>query len=393
MMQRKALSGANSASEAMRQINPDVVAAYPITPQTQVMEKFSEFVADGLVDTYFIRVESEHSAMSACVGSSAAGARTMTATSSQGLALMFEIVYIASSLRLPIVMNVVNRALSAPINIHCDHSDSMACRDSGWIQIYSENNQEVYDHTLIAQRIAEHKDILLPVMVCQDGFITSHSYEGVEILDDESARSFVGEYKPINPLLDTDKPITLGAVDFFDYYFEHKMQQFEAIERSKKTIPEVFSAYEKLTGRKFNFFEEYAMEDAETCIIAIGSTCGTIKEVVDELREQGKKVGLIKIRVFRPFMNEVLVEALEGVKAIAVLDRSASPGAFGGPIFMEVRSAFYDLTIVPLMMNYIYGLGGREINADMIKQVYSDLEEMKGKGKISKHIKYLGVRE
>ncbi len=390
---KKPLSGANAASEAMRQINPDVCAAYPITPQTQIMEKFSEFVADGLVQTELIRVESEHSAMSCCVGSSAAGARTMTATSSQGLALMFEIVYIASSLRLPIVMNVVNRALSGPINIHCDHSDSMGCRDSGWIQLYAENNQEVYEHTLIAQRIAEHKDVLLPVMTCQDGFITSHSVEGVEILDDNAVKVFVGEYKPIIPLLDVENPITVGALDFFDYYFEHKMQQITAMENSKKAIPQVFAEFEKSFGKKYDFFENYRMDDAETAIVAIGSTCGTAKEVVDLLRSEGKKVGLVKVRVFRPFMNEIIVDVLKNVKAVAVLDRSVSFGAFGGPLFMEVRNAFYNYAGAPHMINYIYGLGGREINIDLLKQVYLDIEQVKTTGKIQSVVNYLGVRE
>lgn len=390
---KKPLSGANAASEAMRQINPDVCAAYPITPQTQIMEKFSEFVADGLVKTELIRVESEHSAMSCCVGSSAAGARTMTATSSQGLALMWEIVYIAPALRLPIVMNVVNRALSSPINIHCDHSDMMGCRDSGWIQIYSENNQEVYEHTLIAQRIAEHKEVLLPVMVGQDGFITSHAVEGVDILDDNAVKAFIGEYTPKNPLLDIDNPVTVGALDFFDYYFEHKMQQIDAMEKSKKAITEVFAEFGKTFGKTFDFFEKYMMDDADLVIVAIGSTCGTAKDVVDQLRNEGKKVGLVKVRVFRPFMNEVIVDVLKNAKAVAVLDRAVSFGAFGGPLFMEVRNAFYNHPSAPHITNYIYGLGGREINFELLRKVYSDIEQIKNTGKIQSIVNYLGVRE
>jgi len=396
---KKPLSGANAASEAMRQINPDVVAAYPITPQTQIMEKFSEFVADGLVKTELIRVESEHSAMSCCIGSSAAGARTMTATSSQGLALMWEIVYIAPALRLPIVMNVVNRALSAPINIHCDHSDMMGCRDSGWIQIYSENNQEVYEHTLIAQKLAEHKEVLLPVMVGQDGFITSHSVEGVEIFDDNTIKGFIGEYTPKNPLLNVENPITVGALDFFDYYFEHKMQQIDAMEKSKIALPQVFEEFSKISGKKFDFFEKYMMDDADTAIVAIGSTCGTAKVVIDQLRLEGKKVGLVKVRVFRPFMNEIIVEALKNAKSIAVLDRAVSFGAFGGPLFMEVRNAFYNnnnqntKTSNPNIINYIYGLGGREINLDLLKKVYSELDQLNKGAKIINTINYLGVRE
>ncbi|MFH1212161.1 MAG: pyruvate ferredoxin oxidoreductase, partial [Candidatus Woesearchaeota archaeon] len=265
----KALSGAEASAEAMRQINPDVCPVYPITPQTPIMMKFAEFVADGKVDTELIRVESEHSAMSASVGSSAAGARTMTATSSVGLALMMEIVYIASSLRLPIVMNLANRALSGPINIHCDHSDSMAARDSGWLQFYAENAQEAYDHTIMALKIAENKEVMLPVMCCQDGFITSHCVEKVDILDDNAVHKFIGEYLPEHGLLfNIEKPATVGGLDLFDYYFEHKKQQIEAMESSKEIIKKVFKDYEEISGKKYDFVEPYLIEDAERIIVA-----------------------------------------------------------------------------------------------------------------------------
>ena len=304
---RKAKTGAECTAEAMRQINPDVVAAYPITPQTKIMHSFSQFVADGDVDTEFITVESEHSAMSACVGSSAAGARTMTATSANGLALMWEIVYIAASTRLPIVMNIVNRALSGPINIHCDHSDSMGCRDSGWIQLYSENGEEVYENTIMAMRIGEHPEVLLPVMVCQDGFITSHGVETVDFFDDETVKNFIGEYKPHYPLLDVEKPVTYGPLDLFDYYFEHKRQQVLAMQNSVKVIREIFDEFGKISGKDYDFFEGYKLEDAEKVIICANSSAGTIRVVVDELRDQGQKVGLLKMRVFRLLLNKMFV--------------------------------------------------------------------------------------
>ena len=270
----KALTGDQAAAEAMRQINPDVVAAYPITPQTEIVMTYSQFAADGLVDTEMVPVESEHSAMSACVGAAAAGARTMTATSANGLALMWEVVYIAASTRLPIVMPVVNRALSAPINIHCDHSDSMGARDAGWIQIYCENAQEVYESIIMAVRIAEHPDVLLPVMVCQDGFITSHSVEGINIFDDKAVRDFVGEHKAHFPLLDVDKPVTYGPLDLQDYYFEHKRQQAEAIANAKKVIPQIFKEFKKISGKEYDFIEEYKMQDAEVAISIRGIEVG-----------------------------------------------------------------------------------------------------------------------
>ncbi len=383
---RKAYTGAECTAEAMRQINPDVVAAYPITPQTNIMHAFSQFVADSVVDTDLVTVESEHSAMSACVGASSAGARAMTATSANGLALMWEIVYIAASTRLPIVMNVVNRALSGPINIHCDHSDSMGCRDSGWIQLYSENGEEAYENTIMAMRIAEHNDVLLPVMVCQDGFITSHSVETAEILDDDTVKNFVGEHQAHHPLLDTDNPVTYGPLDLFDYYFEHKRQQVLAMKNAKKVIREIFDEFGRITGKQYDFFEGYQLEDAEKVILCANSSAGTVHEVVDELREQGQKVGLLKMRVFRPWLNEMVVEKLKHVKAVAVLDRSDSFGAFGGPIFSEVRSSFHESTEKPVIVDYIYGLGGRELDIDQIKKVFNEMSD-------ADLVNYLGVRE
>lgn len=388
-----ALMGDQAAAEAMRQIEPDVVAAYPITPQTEIVMSFSQFVADGKVSTEMIPVESEHSAMSACIGSAVSGARTMTATSANGLALMWEIVYIAASTRLPIVMPVVNRALSAPINIHCDHSDSMGARDSGWIQMYSENPQEVYENTIAAVKIAEHKKILLPVMVCQDGFITSHGVEGVEIFPDDEVKKFIGEYKPERTLLDVDKPFTYGPLDLQDYYFEHKRQQAEAMKSALKTIPEVLAEFNKTFGCSHDLLEEYRLSDADTAIVVLSSTAGTAKVVVDELRKSGIKAGLLKPIFFRPFPKERIAKALSKVKAVAVLDRSDSFGAEGGPLFTEVKSAMYESKNKPPIVDYIFGLGGRDIFPEDIKKVYKDLEDIKKTGKIKSLVSYLGVRD
>ncbi|MFH2027780.1 MAG: pyruvate ferredoxin oxidoreductase, partial [Nanoarchaeota archaeon] len=316
----KAYTGAEAAAEAMRQINPDVVPAYPITPQTDIAQNFAGFVANGVVDTEMIRVESEHSAMSCAVGASAAGARVMTATSSAGLALMYEIVGVASGLRLPIVMEIVNRALSAPINIHCDHSDSMGTRDLGWIQIYSENAQEVYENTLLAMRLAEK--VLLPVMVCQDGFITSHGVENIELFDDKEVKLFIGQHKYPYGLLNLKKPVTHGPLQLQDYYFETRSQQIPAMEEAKKEYLKIGKELSKITNRKYPYFDEYHLKDAEAAIVVLNSTAGSSREAIDNLRKQGKKVGLLKPRLFRPFMYKEIGEALKHVKKIVVLDRS-----------------------------------------------------------------------
>ncbi len=397
-MARVALTGGDAVALAMKQINPDVVAAYPITPQTVIMEKFAEYVADGVVDTVLITVESEHSALSACVGASAAGARVMTATASQGLALMWEILYIASSLRLPIVMPVVTRALSAPINIHCDHSDIMGTRDSGWIILFSKNVQEAYDNTIQAIRIAEHPDVSLPVMVGLDGFITSHAMETLEVLDDDAVKKFIGEKRtPKYTLLNTEEPITIGPLALPDAYFEFKRQQVEAMQNAVRAIEEVAKEYEKLTGRSYGFFDAYKVNDADYVVISAGSTADSITEVVDELRSEGKKVGSIGIRVFRPFHAELLLELLAGKKGVAVLDRSISFGAHSsgaGPIFMEVRSALYDYEERPrIITNYIYGLGGRDILPEHVKHVFNELEKFYSEGRAPIVAGYLGLRE
>jgi len=388
-----AITGNEAVVYAIKQINPDVMAAYPITPQTALIQKFSEYVADGLVDTEFVTVESEHSAMSACVGAAAAGGRVMTATSANGLALMFEILYVASSNRLPIIMPMVNRALSGPINIHCDHGDSMAARDSSWIQIYSENVQEAYDNTIQAVRIAEHMEVRLPIMVMYDGFITSHGVECVEFLDDDKVAKFVGEYPPCYPLLDVNHPVTYGPLDLYDYYFEHKRQQIEAMRKAKKVVLEIGKEFKKAFGREYKLFEEYRLSDAERAIVVLSSTAGTAKEVVDELRTKGEKVGLLKLRLFRPFPYKEIAQALSHLKAIAILDRSNSFGAFGGPLFTEIRSSLLETGKVPQNVNYIYGLGGRDINQVDIASIYADLENIIKTGKVEERVKYFGVRE
>jgi len=394
MSKSEALTGNAAVSNAMRQINPDVVAAYPITPQTSTVQTFSEFVADGLVDTEFVTVESEHSAMSACVGASAAGARVMTATAANGLALMWEILYIAASNRCPIVMSLVNRALSAPINIHCDHSDVMGMRDSGWIILMSENGQEAYDNTIQAVRIGEHPDVLLPVAVCQDGFITSHALERVELLEDEEVQDFIGTYTPQWSLLDLDNPKTYGPLDFYDYYYEHKRQQVEAMENAYGVIAEIADEFGKKFGRSYDYLEEYRMDDADVAVVAANSTVGTARAAVDNLRDEGVKAGLLKLRVFRPFPAVELAEALSGVRAIAVMDRSISFGAMDncGPLYTELAAALALQGVNVPIADYVYGLGGRDIRPAEIERVYREALEMAETGE-ARGVTYLGVRE
>ncbi|MEW6547262.1 MAG: transketolase C-terminal domain-containing protein [Bacillota bacterium] len=391
--QKVALTGNEAVAMAMKQINPDVVAAYPITPQTDIVQYFSTFVADGKVKTEFVTVESEHSALSACVGSAAAGARTMTATSSQGLALMWEVLYIAAGFRLPIVMPVVNRALSTPINIHCDHSDSMGARDSGWIQLYSENAQEAYDNTIQAVRIAEHPDVRLPVMVCQDGFVISHSLMNLQVLPDEAVAEFVGEYVPGYPLLDPDHPVTYGALALQDYYFEARRQVADAMEHAPAVILEVGKEYGRLSGREYGFFEAHRLEDAEVAVVAIGSAAGSAKAVADALRGRGIKAGVLKVRVFRPWPWREIGEALAAARVVGVMDRADGLSTLGGPLFAEVRSALYDRPSRPVVVDYIYGLGGRDVALEDIEGVFGDLMHIKDEGRVTRLVTYLGVRE
>ena len=390
---RERLSGNEATAIAMRQINPDVVAAFPITPSTEIPQYFSTFVANGDVDTEFVAVESEHSAMSATIGAEAAGARAMTATSANGLSLMWEMIYIASSLRLPIVMALVNRAVSGPLNIHNDHSDAMGVRDAGWIMLFSENNQEAYDNMLMAHRIAEHKDVLLPLMVCQDGFITSHSIENIQLENDEDVKKFVGQYKPEHYLLNRDEPIAVGPLDLQAYLFEHKAQQAEAMKKAKEVIKEVSEEFAEWTGRKYEFFEKYKLDDAEIAIVCMNSTAGTTKTVVDRLREQGIKAGLLKIRMYRPFPAEEIAEVLSHLKAVAVLDKADSLNAAGGALFEDVTSAMYVNKKQVPMVNYVYGIGGRDTTEKQLESVYSDLAEIVQIGNLGEPYRYLGLRK
>ena len=390
---RERLSGNEATAIAMKQINPDVVAAFPITPSTEIPQYFSTFVANGEVDTEFVAVESEHSAMSATIGAEAAGARAMTATSANGLSLMWEMIYIASSLRLPIVMALVNRAVSGPLNIHNDHSDAMGVRDAGWVMLFSENNQEAYDNMLMAHRIAEHKDVLLPVMICQDGFITSHSIENIQLENDEEVKKFVGEYKPEHYLLNDKEPIAIGPLDLQAYLFEHKAQQGEAMKNAKKVIKEVAEDFEKWTGRKYEFFEKYKLDDAEIAIVCMNSTAGTTKAVVDQLREQGVKAGLLKVRMYRPFPAEEIAEALAHLKAVAILDKADSLNAAGGALFEDVTSAMYVNEKHVPMVNYVYGIGGRDTTEKQLESVFEDLKEVAANGKAENPYRYLGLRK
>jgi pyruvate ferredoxin oxidoreductase alpha subunit len=384
-----ALSGNEAVAYAFKQAKPHVAAAFPITPQTEMMHKYAEFVANGQSSTEMILVESEHSAMSAAVGSAAAGARTFTATNSAGFALMWEIVYIAASLRLPICMALVNRALSGNINIHCDHSDSMGGRDAGWIHLFSENAQESYDNAIMSWRIAEHMDVRLPVMVNYDGFIISHTADSLYMLPDDEAYKFIGKYKANYSLLDVENPITVGPLDLTDYYFEHKVSQLEAYPRALEVIKQVSKEYGDLTGRYYDFAEEYMMDDAEMVMVVLGSSAGTCKDVIDEYREKGVKVGLLKLRTFRPFPVAYIAEKLAGRKAVCVLDRSASFGGQGGPVFMEVRSAMYGLQVP--VHGYIYGLGGRDFDLKQAATVIDNLKKVAAGNEMAE-INLLGVR-
>lgn len=387
-----AVTGNQAVAEAMRQINPDVCAAYPITPSTDIMQRFSQFVADGKVDTELVTVESEHSAMSACIGAAAAGGRVMNATSSQGLALMWEMLHIAAGDRLPIVLALVNRALSAPLNIHGDHSDGMGARDCGWIQLYSENGQEAYDNTIQAVRIAEHPDVRLPAMACLDGFIISHSIESMEYLDDKVVKDFVGEFKPTFPLLDLDNPVTYGPLVLPDYYMEFKANQDEAIMNAKRATLEVAKEFEKISGRKYGLFENYRLDDADIALVLLNSAAGTAKDVVDDFRDKGIKAGLLKPRLFRPFPYEEVADALKSTKAIAVLDRADSYGGFG-PMYMEIASAIMTNGSKPALINKIYGLGGRDFFPENAADTLNELKEITETGKVKKIKEYIGYRK
>lgn len=391
---RERLSGNEAVAYAIKQINPDVMPAFPITPSTEIPQYVATYIANGEIDTEFIHVESEHSAMSATIGASAAGARAVTATSSCGMALMWEELYIAASDRLPIVLGLVNRALSGPININADHSDSMGARDTGWIQIYAESNQEVYDNFLQAYPIAENPEVKLPVMVCQDGFITSHGVENILLVEDEKVKEFVGEYQPEHYLLNEKEPMAVGPYAVTNYYMETKRGQRQAMQNAKKVILEVAEKFERMTGRQYGFFEEYKMEDAEYAVVIIGSAAGTCKAAIDHIRATtGKKAGLVKIRVFRPFPEEELVNALKNTKAIAIMDRSEMFAATSGPLGAEVRAALYQAKASVETVNYFYGLGGRDITVEDFEKVYANLEKIAETHVTEDMYEYIGLRE
>ena len=389
----RGIEGDRAVAEAMRQMNPDVVAAYPITPQTEIVMRFSDFVANGEVDTEFIAVESEHAAMSSCIGAAAAGGRVQTATSGAGMALMWEVLWVASGSRLPIVMHAVNRSLSSPLNIHCDHSDTMGMRDAGWVHVFGENVQEAYDNAIQMVRIAEHPDVMLPSLHAFDGFIIGHSVERLEILPDQAVKEFIGTYKPRFSLLDFRHPATFGPMDLQDYFFEHKRQQVEAIHNALEVIVKVGKEYGELSGRPYGLMEEYRMEDADYVLVGLGSTMGTAKVAVDMMRDSGVKAGLLKIRCFRPFPQKMVTEVLGRRKVVGVLDRSISFGAQTGPLALEIIASFFVNKVNPNLVNYVYGMGGRDITPEQICVMFKEMVEIGKTGIADPVQRFFGVRD
>ncbi|MCW8837645.1 MAG: 2-oxoacid:ferredoxin oxidoreductase subunit alpha [Thiovulaceae bacterium] len=385
--------GNMAASQAMRQAQIDVVAAYPITPSTPVVENYAGFLANNFIEGEFVMVESEHAAMSGCIGAAAAGGRVATATSSQGFALMVETLYQASGMRLPIVLNVVNRALAAPLNVNGDHSDMYLGRDSGWIQFDSYCPQDVYDLNLIAFKVSEDHDVRLPAMVHQDGFMTSHTAQGVHTLDDDTAYGFVGEYKPMNDMLDFDHPVTHGVQTEEDWHFEHKARQHSDL--MTKVFPKIqaaFDDFEKLTGRKYNMVETYDTDDADVAVVCMGTSVETAREVATEMRAKGIKAGVVGIRVIRPFPFEQIADALKGLKAIATLDRS-NPNGTVGMLFNEIAGSMYNLDTRPMISGYVYGLGGRDLTKVHLTELYTELQANVDAGKITTPLQqFIGVR-
>lgn len=387
------MSGNEAVANALRQINPDVFPMFPITPSTEIPQYFANYVSNGLVDTEFITVESEHSSMSAAIGASAAGARALTATSSAGLAFMWEVLGVAASHRVPVVLAAVCRALTGPLNINCDHSDTMGARDSGWIQLYAETNQEAYDNMVMAYRIAEHKDVMLPIMICQDGFITSHAVMNMELLDDDVVKNFVGEYEPEDYLLNPNETYAVGPYAITDYYMESRKAQAHAMENAKQVIKDIAEEFEKISGRKYGLIEEYRMEDAEYAVVIIGSAAGTTKEAIDHMRENGEKVGLIKVRSFRPFPGEEIAASLKKCKAVAIMDRSESFSTNGGPLGAETMQAMYTARCTALTIDIMYGIGGRDVTVDDMINVYDTLKDIAATGETGDVYRYMGLRD
>ena len=393
MPKKDRMSGNEAVAYAIKQINPDVMPAFPITPSTEIPQMVSTYISNGELDTEFIPVESEHSSMSAAIGAEAAGARTLTATSSAGLALMWEELLLAASNRMPLALALVNRTLSGPININCDHTDSMGARDTGWIQIYAENNQEVYDNFIQAYPIAENKDVHLPIMICQDGFITSHAVENIELMDDDVVKKFVGEYEPEEFLLNAGKPMAVGPYAISAYAMEARKNQEIALENAKDVILKVAKDYEKVSGRKYGFFEEYRTKDADYIMLIMGSAAGTAKQAVDELREQGKKVGVLKLRVFRPFPAKEIAAALSRCKAVAIMDRCESYNGNGGPLGSEVTAALYRNKVMIDAVNYIYGLAGRDFTVENVFDIFAELDDAVTSGTEVEQYQYIGLRK
>jgi pyruvate ferredoxin oxidoreductase alpha subunit len=391
--ERSALTGNEAAALAIRQVAPDVVAAYPITPQTELMQQFAQYVADGEVQTEMVLAESEHSAMSAVVGASAAGVRAMTATSANGLAFMWEMLFIAAGYRLPIVMALVNRSVGGPLNIHGDHSDAMGARDTGWLQVFSENAQEVYDNLIMAVRIAEHPELRLPVIVSQDGFITSHTTQVVEVLPDDEVAAWVGRYRPQRSLSNLAQPMTYGAVAPPDYYMEIKRQQTQAMAEAPRVIAGVADDFAALSGRRYDPFELYRMEEAEVAMVVLGSAAGTAKDAVDVLHADGIRAGLLKLRVFRPFPAVEMADALVGIRAIGVFDRAAAFGAPLSPVASDVAGSLMAARQVPLLVNYIYGLGGRDIVVEDFVEAGEELAQAAIAGAVKAPMRFVGLRE
>lgn len=390
---RERLSGNEAVAIALRQINPDVFPAFPITPSTEIPQYFSSYVANGQVDTVFVPVESEHSSMSATIAAEAAGARSLTATSSCGLAYMWEPLYVAASDRLPLALALVCRALSGPININCDHSDVMGARDAGWIQIFAENNQEAYDNFVQAYRIAEHPSVRLPIMVCQDGFITSHGVENIELIEDEKVKAFVGEYNPEHYMLKKDEPMALGPYGVPAYYMEAKRAQLEALYNVKQVALDVAKEFATISGREYGLFEEYKTKDADFVMVIIGSAAGTAKDAVDALREKGVKAGVLKIRLFRPFPAEEIAAAIKNAKVVACMDRTESYNGNCGPLGAEVKAALYGAENAPKVLNYVYGLGGRDVTVDSLTSVFADMQTVEETGELGAAYRYLSIRE
>ena len=393
MPKRVLMSGNEAVATALRQINPDVFPMFPITPSTEIPQYFSNYVSNGLVDTEFITVESEHSSMSAALGAAAAGARAVTATSSAGLAFMWEVLGVAASSRMPIALAAVARALTGPLNINCDHSDTMGARDSGWIQLYAEDNQEAYDNMVMAYNIAEHPDVMLPIMICQDGFITSHAVMNMQLLDDLTVKEFVGERQPVDYLLNPDETFAVGPYAVSDYYMESRKAQAHAMENVKKVILDVAKKFEKISGRKYGLIEEYKMQDAEYAVVIIGSAAGTTKDAIDRMRANGDKVGLIKVRSFRPFPGEEIAASLKKCKAVAVMDRSEAFSTNGGPLGAETMQAMYTGKCDALAIDIMYGIGGRDVRVEDMINVYETLKDIAKTGETGPTYRYMGLRD